>query len=403
MAVELDALFAIHQNAVQNVPLERKRYLYDQISWNAQALCIRGARGVGKTTLLLQHYHEVFGNAEKCLYLSADNVQVISMGLFAIAQEYFKYGGQALMIDEVHKYPNWSQEIKNIFDTYKSKQIFLSGSSSIALGKGMADLSRRVIRYSLKGLSFREYLGFVLNRSQEPLSLADILHHHVRQAQKLSGDFPILKHFRDYLSHGFYPYFLEGKEAYFNKLLNAIEKVISEDIPNIFNVSQAKIPILKKIIWLVASSQPFTPNIERMSQTLGLSREYIYHFLDYLQKAELIQFIHETGKGHKLIRKPEKIFLENTNLLEAINGSLKQTGEVGTIRETFFLNQTKDLKITSSKEADFLVDGKFHFEVGGKGKKHQQPGRKENVYQAIDSIEIGTGVRVPLYLFGFLY
>lgn len=402
--MDLQPLFTIHQNTLQNVPRGHKRYLYDQISWKSQALCLSGARGVGKTTLLHQHYLQTFGSVEKCLYLSADHVQVVSMGLFAIAQEYFKYGGEALIIDEVHRYPLWSQEVKNIFDTYKSKQIFLSGSSSIALGKGMADLSRRVVRYSLKGLSFREYLEFALGRSIPCFSLSDILQHHVDHAQRLSKNFPILKHFRDYLSFGYYPYFLEGREVYFNKLLNVIDKILSEDIPNIFNVSQAKIPILKKMIWLIASSQPFIPNIERMSQTLNLSKEYTYHFLEYLQKAELIQFASTSGKGHRMIRKPGKIFLENTNLWEAINGSLKQGGEIGTLRETFFLNQMKDFKITLSETTDFLVEGKYHFEVGGKGKGYRASKEvPKNFYQAIDNIEIGTGSRIPLYLFGFLY
>lgn len=400
----LDSLFAIHQNVMRQLPLEWKRYLYPQIKWSTQALCLTGARGVGKTTLLLQHYHDRYNSVEKCLYLSADNILVIAEGLFNIAQEYFQYGGEALIIDEIHKYPNWSLEVKNISDTYKNKKILLSGSSSIALSKGLGDLSRRVVFYNLRGLSFREYLLFAHNLAFPPYELKEILRHHVAYANQISSKVSILKCFQQYLQYGFYPFFLEGIDVYQTKLLNIIEKIISEDIPVIFQVSQAKIPVLKKMLWMIATAQPFVPNIERMSKSLGLSKEYTYHFLDYLEKANLVTFLGNQGKGHKLVRKPRKIFLENTNLLAAIAGSLKMSGEIGTIRETFFQNQLQGLVLYSDPIADFLVEGQYRFEIGGKSKKIPAEKRGgKNFYAAMDNIEVGAGNRIPLYLMGFLY
>jgi uncharacterized protein len=209
----LEELFYIHQQVVKNVPLRLKRYLYQHIHWAGRGICLRGPRGTGKTTLLLQYYHEKYGSAEKCLYISADNVQVAAVGLFAIAQEYFKYGGQALILDEIHKYPGWAQELKNILDTYKNRQILVSGSSSLNPVLGKYDLSRRLVYYELKGLSFREFLAFNGDRHFPARELPYILKHHAVLAEEISRQTVILKNFREYLRTGYYPFFWKPPPA----------------------------------------------------------------------------------------------------------------------------------------------------------------------------------------------
>ncbi len=403
----LDQLFPIHSHAVRGVPQNIRRYLYNQIRWSSKTLCLSGARGVGKTTLLIQHYFEAYKNVEKCLYVSADNIHVASTGLFAIAQEYFKYGGEAIIIDEVHKYPQWPTEVKNIVDTYREKKLLLSGSSAIALTKGIADLSRRIVSYDLGGLSFREYLSFVKGSPFPAFSLEDIFKRHVAIAGKISeqltSDDPVLKHFRNYLRHGYYPFFIEGIDDYFPKLENVIAKVLGEDIPAAFNITPAKIIPLKKMLWLIATSQPFLPNIERMSQSLNLSKESTYGFLEYLERAGLVRFIFPQGRGHKLVRKPGKVLLSNTNLLETITGSLNLASDTGGVRESFFASQLQGHKLKMGDSADFLVDDRYTVEVGGASKNLGQIKGKEEAYLALDNIEIGAGKRIPLYLFGFLY
>ncbi|HOX22784.1 MAG TPA: AAA family ATPase [Elusimicrobiales bacterium] len=400
----LEKLFAIHNSAVKDTPRTFKRYLFTRIDWNSNAICVTGARGVGKTTMLLQYYHEHYGNVEKCLYVSADNVEATAAGLFNIASEYFAFGGKALIIDEIHKYPDWQIELKNIVDTFKGKKLLVSGSSSLDLKKGKADLSRRFAYYDLRGLSFREYLALKENKSFPALKLDDILHAHVKHAQAISGQTTVLKDFRNYLSGGYYPFFTESEAAYPQKVLNIIEKTLYEDVAVIGNVKPVNIATIKKILWLIAGAAAFVPNIDKLSRELGLSKEYVYQYLEYLEQSGIIIALHSAGKGYKALRKPAKLFLENTNLLAAINGSLKIDDEQGAVRETFFMNQVSNFgRITSAEKGDFMVNDSYIFEVGGKSKKTEQIQGLKNAYLALDKIEIGVGGKIPLYLFGFLY
>ncbi len=400
----LDDIFSIHESVVQDVPLSPRRYLYDTIQWDSRAICILGPRGVGKTTMLLQYYHEVFGDVDRCLYLSADNIHVTSSGLFATVQEYFRLGGEAVIIDEVHKYPDWSVEVKNILDTYKRKRIFLSGSSSLELARSKGDLSRRVVYYHLGGLSFREYLLFDLGVAIPAVSLEALLESHRTLSARLEEAGIALKHFREYLKHGFYPFFLEGKEEYSAKLHNVIEKVLYQDMAVVYGLRQPKIPVLKKLLWVIATSQPFVPNIDRLSRDLKTSKEYIYNYLEALETAGLTSGIPPAGKGLKMVRKSGKIFLENTNLAHAITGALKLETDQGSIRETFFANQLRARhRVTTSTTGDFLMDDSYVFEVGGKNKTTEQIRGIEDAWLACEGIDMGHGRRIPLHLFGFLY
>ena len=399
----LEELIQMHLQVMNATPVSIQRYCYSLINWNANGICIFGDRGVGKTTLICQHCLEKYPTPDRGLYLSADHVNVVSYGLVNIAQRYFSEGGEALYIDEVHKYPGWSTEIKNILDVYKRKQIVFSASSSLDLSKSKADLSRRVVYHRLHGLSFREYLLLSKNIELQAFPIQEILNNHVRIATDLKG-IPILKYFKEYLRHGYYPFFLEGVEDYLSKLNNVIEKVIFEDIAVVYNLKQTTLPILKRLLWLVATSKGLVPNIDKISKNLGISREMVYNCLEYLNSSGLINDVYPSGRGMKLIRKPGKVYLNNTNLHHAIHGTLKLEGEVGGIRETFFVNQVgTQHKVDLHDKGDFLIDDLYVIEVGGKTKNDEQIRGVDHSYLAIDNIEIGFGKRIPLYLFGLLY
>jgi len=400
----LEELFYIHKKTVEGIPTAFRRYLYDNIEWDSPHICITGGRGVGKTTMLLQHYREKYDDVEKCLYVSADNVDVSAIGLFNTAKEYFKYGGEALIIDEIHKYPSWQVELKNIIDTYRNKKILISGSSALELKEGKADLSRRVVYYKLNGMSIREYLILKEKLDFPRFSIAELLRNHMKVAQDISARGPILKYFKNYLMGGYYPFFVEGERVYLSKVLNIIEKVLYEDIAIMGSIKKSNIIVLKKILWLIATSAPFYVNIDKMSRELNISKEYIYAYLEYLDSAGLTHSLRTEDKGYKFVRKPEKIFMENTNLLYAINNSLLSESGQGVVRETFFVNQLKDsARITLSKVGDFRVADRYIFEIGGKGKSLLQITGMRDAYIAADRIEIGHNSRIPLYLFGFLY
>ncbi len=397
----LEDLIQIHQEVMSTVPTVAKRYLYTQINWKAAGLCIVGDRGVGKTTMVCQDLLERYKTPNRALYVSADNLTVLSYGLVNIAKDFFAEGGEALYIDEVHKYPDWSIEIKNLLDTYKGRQIIFSASSSLDLNKSKGDLSRRVVYHRLLGLSFREYLSFAKNIQLPILTIEEIIQNHVA----IASDFGLSsQHFKDYLEHGYYPFFLEGLQDYLSKLTNVIEKVLFEDVAVVYNLRQTTLPILKKILWLVATSNGLIPNVDKMSKNLGVSRELVYDCLEYLSSSGLLNDVFPAGKGNNLIRKPAKIYLNNSNLLCAVNRSLKRDAEVGGIRETFFVNQVSSKhKVCLHDKGDFLIDDQWVMEIGGKNKNDYQVRDEQNAYLVLDDMKIGFGKKIPLYLFGFLY
>ena len=234
---------------------------------------IVGARGVGKTTLVLQYYAERFSSPEECLYLSADHIWVVGYGLYRIAREFFSLGGKVIIFDEIHKYPNWSQELKNIYDSFPDRKIIFTGSSSLRILQEKADLSRRAVVYELPGLSFREFLSISDAGDFSVLSLDELLERHTRISSEIASEVPVRKLFRDYLRHGYYPFFVEGVSDYQKKLLNAVEKIFYEDIPSVWKVKPTNIPVLKRLLWLISTSFPFEVNIEKLSRELRVSKE----------------------------------------------------------------------------------------------------------------------------------
>lgn len=399
----LQRLIEIHDRVVNLKTRSYKRYLYDEINWSLNALCIYGARGTGKTTLMIQHYQEQYASVEKALYITADHVHILSHGLYEVADAYFKTGGQALYIDEIHKYPDWSVELKNILDVYSDKQIIISGSSTLDLRKSKGDLSRRIVYYELMGLSFREFLQLEKEIHLPAFNLEDLLLNHVKLASDIIKNRSILKDFSEYLAYGYYPFFLEGKIEYMERLQNVIEKVIFEDIAFSFNLSQPKLPVLKKLLWIIANSEPFVPNMERISKDLGISREYVYHYIEFLEKAGLIINLRKAGQGFNAMRKPAKIFLQNTGLIQALSENSMEQNK-GSSRECFIVNQLSGKhEVSIPSQGDFLVDGKYVLEVGGRNKTKIQIEGLDNAWLVLDDIELGFQHTIPLYLFGFLY
>ncbi|MCP5051018.1 MAG: ATP-binding protein [bacterium] len=404
--IEAERFFNIQKDIASSVSLDFQRYLTSEIDFSERLIGVVGARGTGKTTFLIQYYKKEFSSPDDCLYISADNIYVIAEGLFNIAEYFFKYGGKVLLIDEIHKYPNWAQELKNIYDSFPLKKIIFSGSSMLDIVRGKADLSRRALIYHMKGLSFREFLEISGKINLEPVGFQDIMENHIALATNITSRIEVLKYFKQYLKKGYYPYFLEGQkeENYFNKLDNALEKILYEDIPSVFNIKSSSIPLLKKLIYLVASSPPFQINLDGLSKDLKTSRESLYLFIEYLEKAGVFNLLYSGTSGKKIVRKPMKIFLENTNLVHLIN---KKTGfdyEIGAVREIFFVNQLKHRHtIFGSTRADFMVNGKYVFEVGGKSKKAKQVDLSKEEYLVKDDIEIGSRHAIPLWIFGMMY
>ena len=402
---ELTEFFSIQAGLLAGLPSSFRRFLGEKIDWKNRLIGLTGGRGTGKTTLLLQHLYDRDRDRQRNLYISADHIRVQAIGLYDIASRFFRLGGEMILIDEIHKYTGWRREIKNLYDSFGKTKIIVSGSSTLALQKGKSDLSRRIVFYDLPGLSFREYLILAHDRRYDPFTLHEILHNHPEIAVKVLKKGPILGHFKDYLDHGVYPYFLEGIDSYHHKLGNVLEKVLYEDIATGIGIKPGNVPLLKRMLWLIASSQPFKPNIDRMSSALKISKEYVYLYLDALERAELIAGIPPSETGYRLIRKPAKIYIQNTNLLHAISGSAVDADRIGSIRETFLAHQLRSASLSLRVPAmgDFVVDDKYTFEIGGKRKTKGQIKVVENSFVIKDDIEAGFGTTVPLWLFGFLY
>ncbi|MFC1496593.1 ATP-binding protein [Candidatus Margulisiibacteriota bacterium] len=378
-----------------------KRYLFDKINLKDRLIGIIGARGLGKTTLLLQYYLSYYNNPQDCLYLSADNINVINHGLYNLAEEFFKYGGKTLLLDEIHKYPGWQVELKNIYDSFPKKKIIFSGSSALNILKGKADLSRRAVFYNLKGLSFREFIELSTGKVFPLIKLEELLKKHIYLANKINGQITVLRVFNKYLKYGYYPFFKEGIESFDKKLNNVVEKIICEDIPSLYNIKYSTVFSLKKLFYLVATSQPFIPNISRMSSQLGISKEYIYTYIQDLEKAGLFILLYPKEKGFRLLRKPQKIYLENPNLFHLVRAEKGFEINMGNTRETFFINQASgESKLFYSARGDFLNSRGELFEIGGKGKK---PISLKRGITVADNITVGFGNKIPIWLFGFLY
>lgn len=379
-----------------------ERELERKINWNARLISVRGSRGTGKTTLFLQHIKKTFSNnLNKVLYVNLDNIYFSNNTLVELAEKFASRGGTHLFIDEVHKYENWSKEIKNLYDDFPELHISFTGSSLLEILNGRADLSRRTLVYELTGLSFREYLSLIKAHDFPIFTLEEILKNNEQISAEIASKIKPFEFFDDYLSFGYYPYFLEGKDDYFNRLNETLNMILEVELPMLRGLEIAYIPRIKKLLAVIGESAPFIPNITQLAAKIGISRQTLLIYLKYLEDAKLINQLYKKSRGLSVLEKPEKILMENTNLIELFNG---ENANTDSRRETFVLNQLlHSHKVDFSEESDFFVDSKYTFEVGGKNKKRKQIQEIPDSYIIADDIEFGTDRRIPIWLLGFMY
>lgn len=390
------------QQKIRETTQSFKRYLFGEIDWDDRLIGITGARGVGKTTMLLQFIKEQYGFSNEALYITLDDLYFTKHSLFETVEAFYLDGLKHIFIDEVHKYEAWSIEIKNLYDTFSALKIVFSGSSALSLQKAKADLSRRAAMYHLHELSFREYLELSEVEDFPVVELQDITKNHIEIGAGISEKIKPIHHFNHYLSSGIYPFFKDVKAKYHDRLINVVHIILENDLTAMENLSYSIVVKLKKTLTLIADSVPFKPNISALSNKVGVSRDFLVKLLYLLNDAGIIIMVRQSGAPTGVMTKPEKIYLENTNLLHALASDKEP--ERGTLRETFFINQLiQNHNVEIPKFGDFLIDGKYSFEVGGKNKTMKQIAGINNSFLALDNIEMGYKKSIPLWLFGFLY
>ena len=378
---------------LQNTSTGFKRYLYDEISWDSRMLGIIGPRGVGKTTMILQYIKENLGN-KRALYVSADDMYFGENRLVDLADVFYKNAGEYLFIDEIHKYVDWSRELKNIYDSYPDLKVVFTGSSVLDILKGSADLSRRALIYRLQGLSFREYLNFFHNKKVENFSLEQIIYNEIRLTN-IKHPLPL---FDDYLQRGYYPFGIENELNL--RLGQIIVQTLETDIPQYANMNIATSRKLKRLLSIISESVPFKPNLSKIAEMINVSRNSLDAYFTYMEKAGLIGQLRSKTGGIRSLGKVDKVYLDNTNLVLSLAG---EKSNIGNIRETFFLNQMKvKNEVSSSKNGDFVIKD-FTFEVGGKNKKQKQIEKDGKSFIVKDDIEFGYMNIIPLWAFGLNY
>ena len=394
-------LFAKHFKKVENVSLSFINNIYNEIYWEDRLIGIKGQRGVGKTTLMLQYIKKELPADTTNLYVSLDDIYFANNTIVYFASDFIKTGGKYLFLDEVHKYPNWSQELKNLYDDYPELKIVFTGSSLLEILNARADLSRRAMVYNMSGLSFREYLNFSLGTSFNAIPLDDILNNHTSLEIEINKEIKPIQHFQKYIKSGFYPFFKINQHNYLQRIEEVINMTLEIELLTQYALNIGGIRKLKQLLFIISKSVPFKPNVTKLSERIGVSRNTLISYLNYLNDAKITQNIYANSIGITILQKPEKIYLQNTNFIYAL---CNDSPNIGNIRETFFVNQllTKH-KLNYSKIGDFIVDEKYIFEIGGKNKTLKQIKGVEKSFIAADNIEFGYNNTIPLWLFGFLY
>lgn len=389
----MERLYEQFRRLIERTDTTFVRYLHDQVIWDNRLTAIVGARGVGKTTLLLQHI-KLYNDLQDTIYINADDIYFSENKLFDFASTFYKNGGKHLYIDEVHKYSSWSKELKMMYDYFPDMQVIFTGSSILDIYRGSDDLSRRALTYHLEGMSFREYLNISLGLQLSAYSLEDIVANKV-QIPSIEHPLPL---FKDYLERGYYPFYKEPD--YFERLRNVIGLTLETDIPTFANMNISTARKLKQLLFIISQSAPFKPNLSKIGEMLDVHRNQVTDFLFYLEKAGIISQLRNATKGIRLLGKIEKIYLGNTNLIYAIG---EGNPDIGNIRETIFFNQMKVRNnILASDKSDFSI-ADYTFEVGGKNKTKKQISDIQNAYVVKDDIEFGYMGTIPLWAFGFNY
>ncbi len=374
------------------------RYLWKEVDWSQRLILLLGHRGVGKTTLLLQ---QMKSDPTKSIYLSLDDYYFEEIRLIEVVSALYDLGYRSFYLDEIHRYVHWSKELKNVYDDFTDSKFIVTGSSILEISKGQADLSRRAVVYPLLGLSFREFLLLEEKIDLQVVALEEMIRNHTAISADYLDHFDVKTSFKNYLNYGYYPFYREGKRVYHQKLQETTNLVIDSDITPFEELNYTTVRVMKKLLYVISQSVPFIPNISKLAEKMGVSRNTILKLLDILDKAQLLSLLHTSTEGVSMLQKPEKIYLQNTNLAYMF---AHESPNVGNIRETFFLNQLQvKHQVTAPKYGDFMVDSTYVFEVGGTSKTSKQIQGVPNAYLAIDGIEGGVGNRIPLWLFGFLY
>ena len=395
----MESLIKIYLRLLQETEAKTFRYLYQNIDWDERCIAIIGAKGVGKTTMLLQHIKHTFANKNEALFASLDNTWFANHSIFDLADEFYLNGGTHLFLDEIHHYPNWATEIKNIYDSFPKLKIVFTGSSLLQIYKSTADLSRRVVYEKLEGLSFREFLKFEKMGDFPVLSMKEIVENHQDIAFRITENLKIIPLFKKYLKNGYYLFYKEGLSKYEIKLQEAVNNVINIDIPAIENIEFESRHKLKRLLAILSTLVPYTPNITDLSVAIDSNRNNTVKYLFLLANAKLLNLVSYKNKTIGDLTKPDKVLLNNTNLSYLYGDN----ANIGSARETFFVNQLNAVaNVILAPQGDFMVDN-YTFEVGGKSKSFKQIKDIQNSFVVADDIEIGHGNKIPLWLFGMLY
>lgn len=398
----MESLFRRYLQKVQQVDTNFIRSLINEVNWNARLIGIKGARGVGKTTLLLQYIQLNYSkNLEEALYVSLDSFAFKEKTLVGLADEFVRNGGKYLFLDEVHKYANWAQELKNIYDDHAELKVVFTGSSLLEILNSRADLSRRAIVYHMQGLSFREYLEFEIGEKFDTLTLEDILNNHINCANVINSKVKPFRYFEHYLKQGYYPFYKEVPDLYEQRIEEVINMMLEIELPLLRGVDIGLVSKIKQLLAILSESVPFVPNVANLSKKMAVHRTTLMAYLHYLEEVGLTINLQKEAKGSVKLQKPAKIYLENTNLMFTLSPSKT---DIGNARETFFANQVGyKNQLAYHEKTDFLVNNLYAFEIGGKDKSKKQILEVANSFIVVDGIEYGYQNKIPLWLFGFLY
>lgn len=397
----MDRLYKTYGRLLAETDLNFTRYLYEKINWENRLIVIKGAKGVGKTTMLLQHILRAFPDKQKALYASLDHIWFANHSILDLAEYHYTHGGTHLFLDEVHKYKEWQQEIKNLYDSYPQLHIVVTGSSMLKLEESlMGDLSRRHRAYTLEGLSFREYLQLEQIAQLPVLPLETILTDHFMQASEITAKVKVLQHFERYIQAGYYPFYREEGDGFADRLQQVIDTILTSEIPSVSKIEYDSVYRAKQLLAVLAERVPYTLNIASLCNTLHSSRNNVLKLLNLMDKAALVRRLYAADSGMNMLTKPEKVLFYNTNLMYC----LTPLADAGTMRETYLASQLGvGHHLSMPNHGDLLVDRRWYFEVGGKGKGFKQIKDIEESYVVSDSIDIGHGNKIPLWLFGLLY
>ena len=402
MEEQIGYLIKIFQRRLATTPMSFFRYLYKEIDWNDTLIGIKGPKGCGKSTLLLQHIKATFKGKEleKVLYVSLDNLWFSSHDIIDVVDYHYTHGGTHLFIDELHYYKHWQTLLKNISDDFPGLHVVYTGSSMLQLESSEGDLSRRLTMYEMRGLSLREFLAYDGVLQISSVTLDELLENHVGIAMEVCAKTKVLQHFKKYLQIGYYPFYKTVHHGYYQRLQSVANQVIEVDYPNVEDITMPTIRKTKKLLMILAERVPQLPKMNELYKELETDRNQGLKMLYALQRAGLLQLLTDDAKRLDNLSRPDKIYISNPTMMYALTPKV----DIGTLRETFFINQlSQGHDLRYPKAGDFLVDKRFLFEVGGKGKKFDQIKDIPDSFLAVDDTEVGYGNRIPLWMFGLLY